>query len=691
MSEPLRLPLSAHGLGMNGLGTAKRKLDVFDEGLGQEEAKAVPKKTKAATGTKKRAANGIPKGFRIQPLSASLNTSDSSAPEQASTSQIPTSPPPNRHPIAFANPDDRPLPAPKAIPREPVDVIMTDQPTKRAKAPAGRASSKPPSRQAGEASLPLAGRGKGKNTINDSSTAEELARLSELEGEIGIIEAGHLSDTARQKDAKTSRTVIKHPPIQPVVSNRRPATTSSSKTSKSASVSKRHPSPPPLVSRPNRGSDSSISSADPQYGLHASTSTVPLPLDNTPMIERNRAMRQKQTGRRKSNINQRSARVSESLDAGILASPHPSVEPPEFYTHISADLPEALRIRQLLVWCSNRAVSVLASSSDSNLPHLSSSQQGLLNEIQEDFMKMLCLGKVDTSLLSDDEPAEGARHRRRLREHPRNVINRAQEAEYIKQEEAATAEETAWSALVQSLNNRQANVVAALEKEADMRKALEDEFKAQMERKRKGKEKAEGDVTEGPDDEAEAWLMSKMWDIPTDAFAGASDARFSESVRLVETELALRDGGVDSDERRLVDRISQLEPRVDEIYAGAHAAQVLATQSKAHLSAFSKALALRFKSRIPAPLHFSVPADSSAPAASITSLVRPTMSSLVPDTMMDLRLLSAVKVNSIEGGKSDAARRAAMELERGVAERRLTAIPATPRRTPRKSASRNVK
>lgn len=49
-------------------------------------------------------------------------------------------------------------------------------------------------------------------------------------------------------------------------------------------------------------------------------------------------------------------------------------------------------------------------------------------------MKNLCLGKVDTSLTLDDPKA--GRPRKKVKEHPGNIINRAQEAEYVKQEQA---------------------------------------------------------------------------------------------------------------------------------------------------------------------------------------------------------------------------------------------------------------
>lgn len=217
--------------------------------------------------------------------------------------------------------------------------------------------------------------------------------------------------------------------------------------------------------RPVSSSGDSSESLELRRGLlHNSTSTVPVPLNDTPMIKKNREMRREQSERRKSSMGQASARVTESFGAGILgmyhldvlslacqlmwslretdqANPHPSVDHPEFYTHISPELPEALRIRQLLVWCSSRAListsAPTAPSTSEPLPKLKSSQQTVLRELQDELMKMLCLGKVDTSLSqSDSDSSISGKRKQKVKEHPRNVINRAQEAEFVKSEAA---------------------------------------------------------------------------------------------------------------------------------------------------------------------------------------------------------------------------------------------------------------
>lgn len=269
--------------------------------------------------------------------------------------------------------------------------------------------------------------------------------------------------------------------------------------------------------------------------------------------------------------------------------------------------------------------------------------------------------------------------------------------------------------MVQSLNNKQTNVLNSLEKRREKRKEAEEDFLAHWERNRKGKEKADDNMNldeQQPEDEMEARVLSPMWSLPPDAFRGSRDSRFAESVQLVEEELRLRGKPslLDHDEGRLAQRLGRLEMlvsrsvllsieryltplfQVDEIAAGAHVATTLATSSSSHLTAFAKTLASRFNSRIPSlgmlPTSTSH-AESSGPSA--LGMMQPSVGQApFTEPLAKLSILSTAKPVDAAVGMSDAAKRAAMELEKGVTGRKLTAIPATPnsRRTPRKSGGR---
>ncbi|KAI9371029.1 Mis12-Mtw1 protein family-domain-containing protein [Aspergillus egyptiacus] len=92
----------------------------------------------------------------------------------------------------------------------------------------------------------------------------------------------------------------------------------------------------------------------------AGTSTIALPLADTPVIQRNKEMRGKKSakGSRRSSLSMRGRRASSLIDSGASnALPHKKVDTADFYKHIASEgLPEPRRMRQLLIWCGTRAM-----------------------------------------------------------------------------------------------------------------------------------------------------------------------------------------------------------------------------------------------------------------------------------------------------------------------------------------------
>ncbi|KAI0387055.1 Mis12-Mtw1 protein family-domain-containing protein [Hypomontagnella monticulosa] len=83
---------------------------------------------------------------------------------------------------------------------------------------------------------------------------------------------------------------------------------------------------------------------------------IALPFSDTPVMNRNKEMRRK-TGARRSSLGMRGRRASSLIDSGHNAIPHKAVDPAEFYKHIEAELMEPRRMKQLLTWCGERALS----------------------------------------------------------------------------------------------------------------------------------------------------------------------------------------------------------------------------------------------------------------------------------------------------------------------------------------------
>ncbi|KAL2834860.1 Mis12-Mtw1 protein family-domain-containing protein [Aspergillus cavernicola] len=117
------------------------------------------------------------------------------------------------------------------------------------------------------------------------------------------------------------------------------------------------------------------------------TSTIALPLADTPVIQRNREMRGKKSakGSRRSSLSMRGRRASSLIDSGASnALPHKKVDTAEFYKHIASDgLPEPRRMRQLLIWCATRAMGDKPSGSRSE----DESARLAARVIQEELLK----------------------------------------------------------------------------------------------------------------------------------------------------------------------------------------------------------------------------------------------------------------------------------------------------------------
>lgn len=97
----------------------------------------------------------------------------------------------------------------------------------------------------------------------------------------------------------------------------------------------------------------------PQRELPAQSATIALPMSDTPIINRNKEMRKKGgSSNRRSSLGNRGRRASSLIESGQTAIPHREVNPADFYKHIEAEgLTEPRRMKQLLTWCGERALS----------------------------------------------------------------------------------------------------------------------------------------------------------------------------------------------------------------------------------------------------------------------------------------------------------------------------------------------
>lgn len=109
---------------------------------------------------------------------------------------------------------------------------------------------------------------------------------------------------------------------------------------------------------PRRKEATSRAAAVP--GPSSQAQMIALPFSDTPIINRNKEFRKKggAAGGRRSSLGMRGRRASSLIDNGQSALPHREVDPAEFYKYIAAEgLSEPRRMKQLLIWCGERALS----------------------------------------------------------------------------------------------------------------------------------------------------------------------------------------------------------------------------------------------------------------------------------------------------------------------------------------------
>ncbi|KAH8695009.1 Mis12-Mtw1 protein family-domain-containing protein [Talaromyces proteolyticus] len=124
----------------------------------------------------------------------------------------------------------------------------------------------------------------------------------------------------------------------------------------------------PKKGRPSLSKTTGTDSQSPET-THDGTTKIALPMADTPVIRRNKEMRQERSGReqRRSSLGMRGRRASSLIDSGASnAIPHKEVSTAEFYKHIASDGPsEPRRMKQLLTWCATRAMEQKPSQSSS--------------------------------------------------------------------------------------------------------------------------------------------------------------------------------------------------------------------------------------------------------------------------------------------------------------------------------------
>ncbi|CAG7849948.1 SubName: Full=Uncharacterized protein {ECO:0000313/EMBL:CCA67338.1} [Serendipita indica DSM 11827] len=199
----------------------------------------------------------------------------------------------------------------------------------------------------------------------------------------------------------------------------------------------------------------------------SSTSTATMPARPPPrqiadignLSQKIKQVSAKKEQARRSSFAKRGKRVSGSFETGEAVMPHESVPSAKLYRHIDEDLPEAHRVRHLLVWCARRAAA--GESPTKSKSKLGQQDSALLASIQDKVVRQLMDLTIDIPLY-DVENRGKRKPDEPLMDDPINVRNRELKERLTIMEEKARDEDRMWAKVISDYNALQASVLSTL-------------------------------------------------------------------------------------------------------------------------------------------------------------------------------------------------------------------------------------
>ncbi|KAK8081617.1 hypothetical protein PG996_000398 [Apiospora saccharicola] len=236
------------------------------------------------------------------------------------------------------------------------------------------------------------------------------------------------------------------PPEEPV-EEPKPKATRNGVTKKAKTREKPPPLPPtpPPAAPPPKATPTPMevdSVEDSTHSKASDTKKIALPFSDTPIINRNKDMRRK-TGARRSSLGMRGRRASSLIDSGHSAIPHREVGPSEFYKHIEAEgLSEPRRMKQLLTWCGERALSSKPPLGNPNSNAILGAR-AIQDQLLKDFGAK---SEFSDWFMREDAPRPPAIEK----PNPRNIEHEEKIAELEERIKRLRAEKKTWQSLKQA-------------------------------------------------------------------------------------------------------------------------------------------------------------------------------------------------------------------------------------------------
>ncbi|KAJ2712017.1 hypothetical protein H4R19_002973 [Coemansia spiralis] len=187
-----------------------------------------------------------------------------------------------------------------------------------------------------------------------------------------------------------------------------------------------------------------------------------------------RSRRKSTMGRRRSTFSMRGKRAS-SIGGGFKALPHDSVDAADFYRHISPELPEPIRLRQLLAWCARRMSKEPRWPAD--LPeHVAKMLSDAVREAAEDVHSAFEKGEIATSWYHRpvDLQAHSSAEASEIQAHPENTANREAKEKLLARIALLRAEDEQWVGELKRAGAAHARALDRLPKAVQTAQAPED-------------------------------------------------------------------------------------------------------------------------------------------------------------------------------------------------------------------------
>ncbi|KAJ1674544.1 hypothetical protein EV182_003068 [Spiromyces aspiralis] len=170
--------------------------------------------------------------------------------------------------------------------------------------------------------------------------------------------------------------------------------------------------------------------------------------------------------RRRSTFGIRGKRAS-SIGSGFSVHPHSSVNTSDFYRHVSPELPEPVRLRQLIMWCTRRI--------DVQTLILGKTPLPIVGQVIEEMQDMLEKGNVYLSWYRrsiDHDSSELQRYivtqqqqqqqQEKQQPHPLNIKNAERRDRLLKVIEDLKNEESSWRAMLGNVSDKHARTLDRL-------------------------------------------------------------------------------------------------------------------------------------------------------------------------------------------------------------------------------------